>query len=133
MISCRDPPASSETNWVVSGVRGKPIPIREYDTVTRWGGEEFLVVCPDTDMYQAENLARRLLESVPVSCAPVLPEDWHQTASIGVASYPMHGENPTAVVNAADAALYQSKNDGRNRATVAQMARNARVVTGRSR
>ena len=107
--------------------------IREYDTVTRWGGEEFLVVCPDTDMHQAENLARRLLESVPASCAPALPEDWHQTASIGVASYPMHGENPTAVVNAADAALYQSKNDGRNGTMVAKMATNARMVPGRSR
>ena len=107
--------------------------IREYDTVARWGGEEFLVVCPDTDMYQAEVLAQRLLEAVPTSCADVLPEDWQQTASIGIASYPMHGENPTAVVNSADEALYESKKNGRNRVTVALMATNAKMVVGRSR
>lgn len=107
--------------------------IREYDSAARWGGEEFLVVCPDTDQYQAESLAQRLLELVSESCAPVLPEGWSQTASIGIASYPMHGENPTAVVNAADEALYQSKHDGRNRATVATLGANARVVAGRSR
>jgi diguanylate cyclase (GGDEF)-like protein len=107
--------------------------IREYDSVARWGGEEFLVICPDTDTHQAERLAQRLLEAVPDGCASVLPADWNQTASIGVASYPMHGENPTAVVNAADEALYQSKREGRNRATVAAMKPAARVVGGRPR
>lgn len=107
--------------------------IREYDSVVRWGGEEFLVICPDTDTHQAERLAQRLLEAVPRGCAAVLPEGWAQTASIGVASYPMHGENPTAIVNAADEALYQSKQEGRNRATVAPTKAAARVVTGRGR
>jgi diguanylate cyclase (GGDEF)-like protein len=93
--------------------------IREYDSVARWGGEEFLVICPDTDVAQAERLAQRLLEAVPGACAAALPADWVQTASIGIATYPVHGENPTAVVNAADEALYRSKDDGRNRTTVA--------------
>jgi len=91
------------------------------------------VICPDTDTQQAERLAQRLLEAVPGGCASVLPPDWSQTASIGVASYPMHGDNPTAVVNAADEALYQSKREGRNRATVAPIKVAARVVSGRSR
>jgi diguanylate cyclase (GGDEF)-like protein len=107
--------------------------IREYDTVARWGGEEFLVICPDTDMYQADALAQRLLAAVPGSVAEHVPEGWDQTASIGIASYPMHGENPTAVVNAADTALYASKNAGRNRSTVAPLAANARIVAGKSR
>ncbi len=107
--------------------------IREYDSVARWGGEEFLVTCPDTDMYQAEMLAQRLLAAVPGSVADVVPADWVQTASIGIASYPMHGENPTAVINAADAALYRSKDGGRNRSTIAELAVNARIVAGRSR
>lgn len=107
--------------------------VREYDSVARWGGEEFLVVCPDTDMYQAEALAQRLLGATPGSVAEALPEEWQQTASVGIASYPMHGDNPTAVINAADAALYRSKDEGRNRATIAQLAANARIVAGRSR
>ncbi len=88
--------------------------IRDDDRATRWGGEEFLLICPETDAAQAEALGRRLLANVPVACAPVLPDGWHQTASIGIASYPVHGETPTAVVHAADDALYKAKAAGRN-------------------
>lgn len=107
--------------------------IREYDTVARWGGEEFLVVCPDTDTQQAMALAARLLAAVPDATAPALPEGWRQTTSIGIATYPVHGDNPTAVVNAADTALYRSKHEGRDRASVAELPTGTKAATVRSR
>jgi diguanylate cyclase (GGDEF)-like protein len=93
--------------------------IREDDRAARWGGEEFLLVCAETDQNQAEALARRLLPAVPVACAAVLPEGWRQTVSIGIASYPMNGDTPTAVVHAADDALYRAKHAGRDTAQTA--------------
>jgi len=88
--------------------------LREYDTLVRWGGEEFLIVCPDTDSAQAAAVARRILTMVPVACAPFVGVDWGQTVSIGVATYPEAGSNPTELVRAADTALYRAKNDGRD-------------------
>lgn len=100
--------------------------MREDDRAARWGGEEFLVICAETDQSQAEALARRLLTAVPTACASALPEGWKQTASIGIASYPVHGETPTAVVHAADDALYRAKHAGRDTAEVASCAPSAR-------
>jgi diguanylate cyclase (GGDEF)-like protein len=105
--------------------------IREYDSVARWGGEEFIVVCPNTEVAEAEVLAVRLLEALPKCCASVLPADWVQTASIGIAGYPVHGDNPTTVINAADEALYRSKSEGRNRASVASLATSKPTPTRR--
>ncbi len=86
---------------------------------SRWGGEEFLVVCPDSDTTTACAFAGRLLERVPAACAAALPSGWRQTASIGIACYPADGDNPTAVVHAADEALYRAKRSGRNAVAVA--------------
>jgi diguanylate cyclase (GGDEF)-like protein len=93
--------------------------IRDEGRATRWGGEEFLVVCADSDATTARALAGRLLELVPAACASVLPSGWRQTVSIGIACYPDDGDNPTAVVHAADEALYRAKRGGRNAVAVA--------------
>lgn len=89
------------------------------DWVTRYGGEEFLVVLPETHLDQARSLAERLrmeTESQPVST------DWGQiyiTASYGVASVP--SDTPEKdhfherLIARADAALYRAKDMGRNR------------------
>lgn len=89
--------------------------LREYDTLVRWGGEEFLIVCPDTDGEQAIAVARRVLALVPEACAPIVGADWNQTVSIGIAAFPDAGSNPTELVRAADHAMYAAKNGGRNR------------------
>ena len=88
--------------------------IRAFDTVARWGGEEFVVICPNCDEKGATSLAERLLAATPEACATVLPEGHRQTVSIGIASYPLHAMNPEALVRAADQALYAAKNAGRN-------------------
>jgi diguanylate cyclase (GGDEF)-like protein len=87
---------------------------RAYDRVIRWGGEEFLVVMPGVGPDMAVQIADRLRESVPETCAPVVPEGWHQTVSIGCASYPDHADDPSRLVRIADEALYDAKAAGRN-------------------
>jgi diguanylate cyclase (GGDEF)-like protein len=96
--------------------------LREYDTLVRWGGEEFLIVCPDTDIEQAGAVARRVLSTIPEACAPLVGTEWHQTVSIGIATYPVAGANPTELVRAADNALYAAKNHGRDQFQIATRA-----------
>ena len=88
--------------------------VRAVDTVTRWGGEEFVVICPNCDDRGAAALADRLLAAIPVACASVLPATHRQTVSIGIASYPRHGTVPEALIRAADAAVFAAKRAGRN-------------------
>jgi diguanylate cyclase (GGDEF)-like protein len=88
--------------------------LRDYDTLVRWGGEEFLIVCPDTDVAQASAVARRILALMPAACEAWVGAEWNQTVSIGIATFPSSGSNPTELVRAADTALYCAKNNGRN-------------------
>ena len=89
--------------------------IRGYDVAARWGGEEFLLVCPSTNQQGAEALAQRLLSDTPVLCGEVLPEDWHQTVSIGITVCQNPDIDPIELVKVADAAMYEAKMTGRNR------------------
>ena len=78
---------------------------REVDTVARWGGEEFLVVCPETNQQQAEQLAELLRQRI-MDLSLGLP--CNITASFGVAAYRPKLSNE-ALLKAADAALYDAK------------------------
>jgi diguanylate cyclase (GGDEF)-like protein len=89
--------------------------VRGYDTVARWGGEEFVIICPETDNAGAAALAHRILENTPKACAPALPDEWIQTVSIGIATYPAVADTPDALLREADRALYTAKSLGRNR------------------
>lgn len=96
--------------------------VRGFDTVTRWGGEEFLVVCPTCDQASAIAVAQRLLAGCPEATSEVLPESWRQTVSIGIAIYPDTARNPEVLVRAADDALYLAKRSGRDQFQVAPPA-----------
>lgn len=85
--------------------------IRKTDQIGRWGGEEFLIVCPNTPLDQAGILAEKLAVRVRESS---LPERISMSVSIGVAQIEP-GLNPDQLVEQADSALYQAKNAGRNR------------------
>jgi diguanylate cyclase (GGDEF)-like protein len=90
---------------------------RTTDLVARYGGEEFAVVMPDTDTDAAVRSAERLRSAVEKLDQPHPLATHHTvTVSIGAASItPTPGNDPTALVELADAALYRAKNSGRNR------------------
>lgn len=87
--------------------------LRPTDRVFRYGGEEFVVVLPDTGPQDARRVAdrvRAMLEIPAVGEWPVAT-----SATIGVASAPEDGLTPDALFAAADTRLYQGKREGRNR------------------
>ncbi|GAA3529755.1 hypothetical protein GCM10022394_06260 [Zobellella aerophila] len=84
--------------------------LRAADQVFRWGGEEFLVVLPETPADQAIQIAERIRERVQ---QPSFTPARQVTTSIGVASF-TPGEPLDALLGRADAALYQAKQSGRN-------------------
>lgn len=85
--------------------------IRPSDTLGRWGGEEFLVILPNTDLETAVKIAETLRHEVSVAS---FETNQTQTVSLGVASLePL--DSITQLVARADAGLYDAKNLGRNR------------------
>lgn len=85
--------------------------VRAVDVVGRWGGEEFLVLCPDTDLDGARALADKLRAAVADA---VFPTAGGVTSSFGVACH-RRGESFKDTVARADKALYYAKSKGRNR------------------
>lgn len=92
--------------------------LRGTDHLGRWGGEEFLVIAPDTDLAQAELLAGRLQETLRGT--PLLA-DRNVTASFGVAAL-APGDTLESWIKRADEALYRAKQGGRDRVETAQSA-----------
>jgi diguanylate cyclase (GGDEF)-like protein len=94
--------------------------IRDYDTLARWGGEEFVVVLPDVakpNALEAAERFRKAIRETPVAVVDGGEAIPHVTASFGVASFPDDGEDPRELLLKADAALYRSKESGRDRVT----------------
>jgi diguanylate cyclase (GGDEF)-like protein len=96
--------------------------LRKLDFVGRWGGEEFTVALPSTDVEGAAIVAERVREAVaamPVKDATGDPIP--VTASIGVAAY-QEGDTVDTIFDRADRAMYVAKTSGRNRVSVAPPA-----------
>lgn len=89
--------------------------VRGADTVGRWGGEEFLVLCPETTAEEAAQLAERLRAATR---ATPFEDGRRHTVSAGVAAF-REGDDLDALLNRADAALYRAKNAGRDRVEMA--------------
>lgn len=85
--------------------------LRSDDRLGRFGGDEFVVLLPDTSPVKAYFVADRFRKNVESSNDP------HFTISIGVSSYPMDARTSKALINAADKALYLAKSKGRNSVT----------------
>ena len=111
--------AGDEALRVVVGVLTGQL--RQYDLAGRFGGEEFVVLLPDTEVVQALHIAERLRSAVAQACVGTIDTRASEvrvqvTASIGVAVTAT--PDLDAVVTAADSACYQAKMAGRNRVRV---------------
>jgi diguanylate cyclase (GGDEF)-like protein len=95
--------------------------IRPYDSIGRYGGEEFLLVLSNCDTIGAAAIAERLLQAVRKDTIVLAEATVSVTLSAGVATSGVI-QDPEALVGAADAALYRAKRGGRNRVEVATAA-----------
>jgi two-component system cell cycle response regulator len=91
--------------------------IRNIDLACRYGGEEFVVVMPETDMAVATMVAERLRRRIATEPFPIQKgaKSLEVTISIGIAAHTGAGDNAAAILKRADQALYRAKRDGRNR------------------
>jgi len=88
--------------------------VRDEDAVGRWGGEEFLIICPNLDAESATGLAERLRKDIQYNCSEL---ERTVTCSFGVTKW-VKGDTSATIVNRVDKALYQSKEGGRNCVTL---------------
>ncbi|RCS31265.1 GGDEF domain-containing protein [Rhodanobacter denitrificans] len=93
--------------------------LRQFDRLGRLGGEEFLVVLPDTDLESGLNVAERLRAAVAAARPTVAGVGLQLSISLGVAQLRSAESGVTSLVRRADAALYHAKDNGRNRVEAA--------------
>ncbi len=84
---------------------------RQSNVVARYGGDEFVILMPETGIEQAQALAERL--RLWLATDPML-EEHHITGSFGVASFPVHGFSMEDLIRVADAGMYVAKHAGGN-------------------
>ena len=89
---------------------------RRSDVVARYGGDEFVILMPETNMEHARQLASKLRGWV--ASDPLLREK-NISASFGIACYPLHGSSPQELIQVADASMYLSKHQGGNAVSTA--------------
>jgi diguanylate cyclase (GGDEF)-like protein len=93
--------------------------IRAVDEFSRYGGEEFAVVLPETAVKGAEVVARRIKNEITAKPFPFDNHEIPYTVSMGIALY--NGKHPVeekVLINEADAAMYEAKRDGKNRISI---------------
>ena len=106
--------------------------VRSSDTVSRQGGDEFVVLLSEAEQWEdAAIVARRMLDAVAES-HQIEPHDLHITTSIGVSVYPDDGEDAETLIKNADTAMYQAKENGRHGYQFFKPAMNVRAVERQS-
>jgi diguanylate cyclase (GGDEF)-like protein len=90
--------------------------VRGIDYVGRYGGEEIVIVLPDTSEMESVEIAERIRRSLASTPIAVSESEYvNITVSIGIAIFPMDGIDEDALLNNADQAMYHAKGEGRNR------------------
>ena len=98
---------------------------RQSNVVARYGGDEFVILMPETGIEQAQILSERL--RLWLVTDPMLNER-HISGSFGVASFPLHGSTVEDIMRVADAGMYVSKHAGGNRVSTAEEFREGETV-----
>ena len=93
--------------------------MRHPDIIARYGGDEFLVLLPETPSSGAVGVAERIRKTI-ATYPPITAhgQTVAATVSIGIAGYPEHGANLETVMDKADQAMYASKSSGKNQTTL---------------
>jgi diguanylate cyclase (GGDEF)-like protein len=92
--------------------------VRSIDLVGRWGGEEFAILMPGTDLQEAMQAAERMRKEVEQTELGFASGPCRITASFGVAAFRADMPTPASLLERADLALYRAKHRGRNRVEV---------------
>jgi diguanylate cyclase (GGDEF)-like protein len=93
--------------------------LRDTDIVARFGGEEFVIVLPHTNLKLSQHMAERVrAEMAAMQVELDGASSFSITVSIGVAAFPQHGSTVESLINTADKRLYIAKEGGRNRVSV---------------
>ena len=93
--------------------------LREVDVAARYGGEEFAVLLPETELDIGHDIAERLRAAVAGSVVHAPGGQISVTVSVGISACPACAGDPDGLIRTADAALYASKQHGRNQVTAA--------------
>jgi diguanylate cyclase (GGDEF)-like protein len=94
--------------------------LRAKDQIARWGGEEFLIIFPETDTETATRAAERLREAISKLHFTHEDNSFQITITLGVSTCISKNKDLDACVNEADIALYEGKNNGRNQVVTAK-------------
>lgn len=89
--------------------------MRKKDIFFRYGGEEFILLLPDTKALDAYDVAEKIRTTIENSISPVGKPI---TISLGIAEFPLHSNSLKDLFLFADKALYESKSEGRNLTTI---------------
>jgi diguanylate cyclase (GGDEF)-like protein len=95
--------------------------LREQDTASRFGGEEFLILLPETTLEGAQKLAERIRQKIENMELDFQGNIIRSTISAGVSQFSLEFSDAENFIRSADIALYRSKSEGKNRVTIAEI------------
>ncbi len=122
MIDCDNLKTVNDTHGHEAGSRllrqvanAVQVELRATDVPARYGGDEFIVLLPETPPKGAADVAERIRLAIAARPLAINGQNVVASVSIGFASYPEDGRTLDALAARADRALYQAKQEGRNR------------------